>query len=84
VATLAFAPAAAAHSTLIETEPARDRVVEHPPKEVVLHFDEPVETAVGSIAVYDGEGERVDAGKVMRPAPESVAMAIVGRLERGT
>jgi copper transport protein len=84
VATLALAPAAAAHSTLIETEPPRDRVVEHPPEEVVLHFDEPVETAVGSIAVYDGEGERVDAGKIMRPAPESVAVAIDGRLERGT
>jgi copper transport protein len=84
VATLALAPAAAAHSTLIETEPPRDRVVEHSPKRVVLHFDEPVETALGSIIVYDGEGERVDAGEIMRPAPESVAVRIDGRLERGT
>ncbi len=84
VATLALAPAASAHSTLLDTEPARDRVVEHPPERVVLHFDEPVETAVGSIAVYDGEGERVDAGEIRRPAPESVAVAIEGRLERGT
>jgi copper transport protein len=82
--TLALAPAAAAHSTLLETEPARDRVVEHSPKRVVLHFDEPVETALGSITVFDGEGERVDAGEIMRPAPESVAVAIDGRLERGT
>jgi copper transport protein len=82
--TLALAPAAGAHSTLIETEPPRDRVVEHSPKRVVLHFDEPVETALGSITVYDGEGERVDAGEIMRPAPESVAVAIDGRLERGT
>jgi copper transport protein len=82
--TLALAPAAAAHSTLLETEPQRDRVVEHSPKRVVLHFDEPVETALGSITVYDGDGERVDAGEIMRPAPESVAVAIDGRLERGT
>ncbi|HEV3377358.1 MAG TPA: CopD family protein [Thermoleophilaceae bacterium] len=84
VATLALAPAASAHSTLLETEPARDRVVEHSPKRVVLHFDEPVDTAVGSMAVYDGEGERVDAGEILRPAPESVAVAIDGELERGT
>jgi copper transport protein len=51
---------------------------------VVLHFDEPVETALGSIIVYDGEGERVDAGEIMRPRPESVAVAIEGELERGT
>jgi copper transport protein len=79
-----MAPAASAHSTLVETEPPRDRVVEHSPKEVVLHFDEPVETALGSIIVYDGEGERVDAGEIMRPRPESVAVAIEGELERGT
>ena len=84
VAALALAPAAWAHSTLLETEPPRDRVVEHSPKEVVLHFDEPVETALGSIIVYDGEGERVDAGEIMRPRPESVAVAIEGELERGT
>jgi copper transport protein len=82
--TLAIAPSAGAHSTLVRTEPPRDRVVEHSPKRVVLHFDEPVETALGSIIVYDGEGERVDAGEIMRPAPESVAVGIDGRLERGT
>ena len=83
-ALFALAPAAMAHSTLISTEPARDRVVEHAPKMVVLHFDEPVETALGSITVYDGEGERVDAGKIMRPAPESVEVEIPRRLEQGT
>jgi copper transport protein len=83
-ATLALAPAASAHSTLLETEPPRDQVVEHSPKEVVLHFDEPVETALGSITVYDGEGEQVDAGEIRRPAPESVAVAVEGELERGT
>jgi copper transport protein len=82
--TLALAPAASAHSTLLETEPPRDQVVEQSPKEVVLHFDEPVETALGSITVYDGEGESVDVGEIMRPTPESVAVAIEGELERGT
>ena len=84
LAVLLLAPAAMAHSTLISTEPVRDRVLEHSPKHVLLHFDEPVETALGSITVYDGEGRRVDAGKIMRPSPESVEVAINRTLERGT
>jgi copper transport protein len=84
MAALAIAPAAWAHSTLVSTEPARDRVVEHSPERVLLRFDEPVETALGSVAVYDGEGERVDAGKIIRPRPQEVAVAIDHRLERGT
>jgi copper transport protein len=84
VATLALAPAAWAHSTLVSTEPARDSTVEHSPERVLLRFDEPVETALGSITVYDGEGEQVDAGKILRPRPEQVAVAIDRELERGT
>jgi copper transport protein len=83
-AVLACAPNALAHSTLISTEPVRDRVLEHPPEHVLLRFDEPVETALGSLAVYDGEGERVDAEKITRPSPESVRVAIDQELERGT
>jgi copper transport protein len=81
---LALAPAAVAHSTLTSTEPPRDRVLDHPPKTVLLHFDEAVETALGSVTVYDGEGRRVDAGKIMRPSPKSVEVKIDRPLERGT
>src|ERR671923_148664 len=81
---LPFALAALLHSTLLETGPARDSIVQHSPKRVLLRFDEPVETALGSITVYDGQGERVDAGKILRPEPESVAVAINRELERGT
>jgi copper transport protein len=84
VVALVLAPAAWGHSTLRSTEPARGNVVEHSPDRVVLRFDEPVETALGSIAVYDGDGRRVDAGEIMRPGPEQVAVAIDDRLERGT
>jgi copper transport protein len=84
VATLALAPAAWAHSTLESTEPARDGIVEHSPERVLLRFDEPVETALGSIVVYDGEGERVDAGEVLRPRPDEVAVRIDGELASGT
>ena len=81
---LVLAPAASAHSTLVGTEPARGGVVERSPDRVLLRFDEPVETALGSIVVYDGEGEPVDTGEIMRPGPRSVAVGIDRRLERGT
>jgi copper transport protein len=84
VLTLALAPAAWAHSTLVSTEPARDNVVEHSPERVLLRFDEPVETALGSLAVYDGNGERVDSEEIKRPSPKVVAVPIEGRLDRGT
>jgi copper transport protein len=84
IAMLVPAVPALAHSTLIATEPRQDAVVEHPPDRVLLRFDEPVETALGSVAVYDGDGRRVDAGEIVRPAPESVAIAIDGELARGT
>ena len=83
-ATLALAPAAWAHSTLDETQPPRDGIVQHSPKRVLMRFDEPVETALGSITVYDGQGDRVDAGKILRPKPSEVAVAIDRELERGT
>jgi copper transport protein len=81
---LALAPAAVAHSTLTSTEPPRDRVVEHPPKLVLMHFDEAVETALGSVAVYDSEGRRVDAGEIMQPSQDSVAVEVDRDLEQGT
>ena len=84
VITLVPASPALAHSTLIATEPRMDAIVEHSPDRVLLRFDEPVETALGSIRVYDGDGERVDAEQTTKPRPEAVAVAIEGELQRGT
>jgi copper transport protein len=81
---LAAAAPASAHSTLIATEPAEDSVVEHSPKRVVLRFDEPVDTALGAVRVYDGSGAQVSADGILRPAPERVAARIDGELEQGT
>jgi copper transport protein len=80
----AFAPAAAAHSVLIETMPANDAVVERSPEEVLLRFDEPVESALGSVRVFDGNGKQVDEEKILRPSPESVGVAVARELPRGT
>ena len=84
IAALVMAAPALAHSTLVATEPRQDAVVGRAPERVLLRFDEPVESALGSIGVYDGEGRRVDGGEIVRPSPESVAVAIEGELARGT
>ncbi|MDQ3668930.1 MAG: copper resistance protein CopC/CopD, partial [Actinomycetota bacterium] len=81
---LVVAPAAAGHSTLLKTEPANDSIVDESPEEVVLHFDEGVESALGSVRVYDGNGERVDAEDIFRPSAESVGVKIDDELARGT
>jgi copper transport protein len=82
-ALLAAAPAYA-HSTLLSSDPANDAVVEQSPRQVVLRFDEPVETALGAVRVYDGSGKQVSADGIARPAPEQVAARIDGTLQRGT
>ncbi|MGH2995345.1 MAG: copper resistance CopC/CopD family protein, partial [Gaiellaceae bacterium] len=79
-----LAPSAGAHSVLIATEPSSDAVVPEAPDRVLLRWDEPVESALGSIRVYDGEGRRVDAETISRPSPEEVAVAIEDDLARGT
>jgi copper transport protein len=81
---LALAPNAAAHAVLEETQPANDAVVEQSPKQVLLRFNEAVESALGSVRVFDGNGEQVDSGKILRPKPSEVAVAIDDKLADGT
>ena len=81
---LVLVPGAAAHAVLLQTEPANDAVVETSPRQVTLTFDEQVESALGSIRVYDANGERVDAGEILRAAPAKVAVALDEELDRGT
>src|ERR671918_333617 len=78
------APAAFAHATLLGTEPSNDAVVDESPDRVTLRFDEAVESALGAVRVYDGEGRQVDAGEIERPSSDRVAVSIDGTLRRGT
>lgn len=75
---------ARAHAVLIKTEPGNDAVLPETPRQVVLRFNEPVETAFGSVRVYDAAARRVDAGEVTQPDERSVAVALDGVLGRGT
>jgi len=84
LAALTAAPAAFAHAILQESTPSNNSVVRTSPKTVSLRFNEAVETAFGSIRVYDCGGGRVDAGKILRPSKDSVAVTIDRRLAKGT
>ena len=81
---LVVASTAFAHSTLIGTTPRADAVVQESPAEVVLEFNEPVETALGSVRVFNAEGERVDVDEITRPSGPEVAVGLEEDLPNGT
>jgi copper transport protein len=81
---LAGAPSASAHAILQETTPGNDSVVQRSPATVKLRFNEPVETAFGSIRVFDCAGKRVDSGKIARPDARSVSVALRGQVSAGS
>jgi copper transport protein len=84
LAALTATPAAFAHAILQASDPSNNSVVRTSPKTVSLRFNEAVETAFGSIRVYDCNGGRVDSGKIVRPTKDSVAVTIDRRLAQGT
>jgi copper transport protein len=84
VAALAITPAAVGHAILLTTKPGNDSVLDQAPSQVTLRFNEPVESAFGSLRVYDSQARRVDDGHVVRPDEKTVAVAIERRLSRGT
>jgi copper transport protein len=84
LAALAAAPSTFAHATLQQSSPAGNAIVRESPPTVTLQFSEAVETAFGSIRVYDCGGERVDSGKVDRPSESSVAVNLDRKLPAGT
>jgi copper transport protein len=55
------APPAAAHATLISTDPAEGEVVPETPDVVTFTFDEPVSLTAGSIQVFNAAGEPVES-----------------------
>lgn len=82
---LVAVPAASAHSILIATEPQRDAVVQESPTRVLLRFNEGVDTSLGrALQVFDGNGEQVDSGTILRPSGREVAIEVDDDLPDGT
>jgi copper transport protein len=84
VATMASPSPALAHATLESSTPSNGEVLSRAPRQVVLRFDEPVESAFGSVRVYDESARRVDEGRTTRPEANAVAVGLPSDLPRGT
>lgn len=79
-----FAPSSAlAHAVLEETQPARGAALESAPEAVSFRFNESVETSFGAVRVFDGRGERVDAGELRQPRGDEVGIALGDDLPDG-
>ena len=85
VGVLGAAPASA-HAELESTDPGRSAVLAVSPRQVVLHFDEPVEIEFGSLWVFSAHGRRLDAGGTHHPGGDAraVAVGLPGHLPAGT
>jgi len=83
---LAGAGTASAHAELESTDPSQSAVLIVPPRQVVLHFDEPVEIDFGSVTVFGPRGTRVDEGGTHHPSGDShsVAVPLPSGLGKGT
>jgi copper transport protein len=67
---------ASAHAILEQTEPLRGAVVQAQPKQVVFHFNEPVETAFSAVRVFNSSGDAIDDGKVFHPGGRGPDVAV--------
>jgi len=72
-----------AHAVIESTEPAANSVVSKAPNSVSLNFDEPVDTALGWMRVFDSDGERVVTAKLGRGDGDDWVRVAMPELEDG-
>jgi copper transport protein len=78
-----LAPSASAHAVVEQTQPGRGAALDRAPREVVVAFDEPVESSFGALRVFDAGGGRVDRGELRRPGGDSIAVRLADDLPDG-
>ncbi len=62
----ALASSASAHAYLVKTSPAASRILDTPPKQVALTYDEAVEPRFAIISVTNAAGRQETTGPVSR------------------
>src|SRR3954454_1815820 len=67
---------ASAHARLQSTTPQAGAALDRAPAAVTVRFDEAVESAFGALTVTDANGERVDDGRLTRPAGNASAVSV--------
>jgi copper transport protein len=83
--TLTCAPAASAHAYLVKTSPLASGVLNRPPGEVALTFDEGIEPRFAIISVTDSSGHQQTTGPVTRSPsnPDTITVPLKPRLPEG-
>lgn len=85
VAVLVPARAADAHAVLESSSPLPGSVLTRSPTQIVLHFDDTVYNTLGSIKLFDSEGDRLDNGVTFHPHGNTHDVAeSVPALDRGS
>ena len=81
----AFASAASAHAYLVKTAPVASGVLDTPPTQVALTFDEAVEPRFAIISVTDASGRQQTTGPVIRSSanPDTILVPVRPRLSEG-
>ena len=85
VAAVLAAPATAwAHAALLQTIPSASRILNTPPKQVVLRYSEPVEPRFAIVSVTDASGLQETAGPPHRSEDDRNALVVpLRQLSRG-
>ena len=79
---LAPAPPAAAHASLVKTDPAEGQVLAESPRVARLTFDETVSAAAGGVQMYDARGKTVESRSSARDTV--LAVDVPDTLDEGT
>jgi len=84
VAVLAVPGSASAHAVLVSSEPAPFAVLDAPPDEVVLWFNEPVGTVFASVRVLAADGTEMAAVRPVHGESRRTVVAPLAPLGEGT
>jgi copper transport protein len=78
-----LASPAAAHAVLVESDPVDGGVLDAPPREVVLRFNEPVSVPPRGIRLYDQTAEQRSLGSDTAAASEEITLPVEEELRDG-
>jgi copper transport protein len=84
-AALVLPAAASAHAYLIKTSPVASGVLDTPPREAALTFDEAVEPRFAIVSVTDASGKQQTTGPAQRSAanPDTLLVPLAPQLPQG-
>ena len=80
---IALSGPAHAHAVLLDTDPDDGAVLEQPPRQVTLQFNEPVEVPTDGVRIFDADAETVDDGLVDDGDPTRVTVGLPDDLGEG-